>query len=50
VQPDGKFDPAIIVSGAARSNGFPQMAHLGKEIVFAWTGAHVLTAAMNLPD
>jgi hypothetical protein len=52
VKPDGKFDPAMIVSttGAARSNGFPQMARVGKTLVFAWTGARVLTATLPLKD
>lgn len=51
VRPDGKFDAAMIVSttGAARSNGFPQMARVGKTLVFAWTGARVLTAVLPLP-
>lgn len=51
VKPDGKFDPAMVVSatGAARSNGFPQMAQVGKTLVFAWTGAGVLTAILPLP-
>ncbi|MBL8202729.1 MAG: exo-alpha-sialidase [Blastocatellia bacterium] len=50
VKPDGKFDPAMVVSttGAARSNGFPQMARVGKTLVFAWTGARVLTATLPL--
>ena len=51
VRPDGKSDPAMIVSGTgtARSNGFPQMARVGKTLVFAWTGARVLTAVLPLP-
>ena len=51
IKPDGKFDAAITVSttGAARSNGFPQMARTGNTLVFAWTGAKVMTAAMTLP-
>jgi hypothetical protein len=50
VRPDGKSDPAITVSvtGTARSNGFPQMARSGREIIFAWTGDRVLTARMKL--
>ncbi len=50
VRPDGKCDPAIVVSatGTARSNGFPQIARLGKTLVFAWTGARVMTATMLL--
>jgi len=52
VKPDGKFDAAMVVSttGAARSNGFPQMARVGKTLVFAWTGARVLTATLPLKD
>ncbi|HEX9001872.1 MAG TPA: sialidase family protein [Blastocatellia bacterium] len=51
IKPDGKFDAAITVSatGAARSNGFPQMARTGNSLVFAWTGAKVMTATMSLP-
>jgi hypothetical protein len=51
VRPDGKSDPAITVSvsGVARSNGFPQMARAGDTLIFAWTGARVLTATMPLP-
>lgn len=50
VRPDGKFDPAMVVSatGAARSNGFPQMVRVGKTLVFAWTGTRVLTAVLPL--
>ena len=50
VRPDGKFDPAMIVSGTgtARSNGFPQMARVGNKLVFAWTGARVMTAIIPL--
>jgi hypothetical protein len=50
-KPDGKFDAAITVSatGTARSNGFPQMARSGNSLVFAWTGAKVMTATMSLP-
>ncbi|MBS1806654.1 MAG: exo-alpha-sialidase [Acidobacteria bacterium] len=52
VKPDGKFDPAMVVSatGAARSNGFPQMVRVGKTLVFAWTGARVLTAISPLKN
>ncbi len=51
IKPNGKFDPAMVVSatGAARSNGFPQMARTGNSLVFAWTGAKVMTATMSLP-
>jgi len=51
VTPDGRRDEAITVapSGTARSNGFPQMARAGSEVVFVWTGPRVLTAAMPLP-
>ncbi|MBL8166569.1 MAG: exo-alpha-sialidase [Acidobacteria bacterium] len=50
IKPDGKFDAAITVSatGAARSNGFPQMARTGNTLVFAWTGPKVMTATMKL--
>ncbi len=52
VRPNAKSDPAIIVSatGTARSNGFPQMARVGNQLVFAWTGARVMTAALALPE
>ncbi|MGH9939862.1 MAG: sialidase family protein, partial [Blastocatellia bacterium] len=51
VRPDGKRDQPITVapSGVARSNGFPQMARAGDNLVFAWTGARVFTATMPLP-
>ena len=51
IWPDGKRGEAITVSttGAARSNGFPQMARTGQTLVFAWTGAQVLTATLPLP-
>ena len=51
VRPDGKRDQAITVapSGTARSNGFPQMARVADEIVFAWTGSRVFTARCHLP-
>jgi hypothetical protein len=47
---DTKLDQYITVapSGTARSNGFPQMARVGDEIVFAWTGSRVFTATMPL--
>ncbi len=50
IRQDGKRGEAITVapSGTARSNGFPQMARVGKMLVFAWTGARVLTAVMPL--
>jgi hypothetical protein len=52
VRPDGKLDEAITVapSGTARSNGFPQMARAGRELVFAWKGDRVFTAALALPQ
>ncbi len=52
VKPDGKFDPVMTVSatGTARSNGFPQMARVGNSLVFAWTGARVLTAVLTLSN
>jgi hypothetical protein len=52
VSPDGKLDESVTVapSGTARSAGFPQMARTGGEIVFAWTGARVLTAKLALPQ
>lgn len=51
IKPDGKLDEAITVapSGTARSNGFPQMARVGNELVFAWTGVRVFTATLALP-
>jgi hypothetical protein len=50
VRPDGKLDEAVTIapSGTARSSGFPQMARAGGELVFAWTGARVLTATLAL--
>lgn len=50
-KPESKLDAAITVSatGAARSNGFPQMARTGNSLVFAWTGAKVMTATLSLP-
>lgn len=50
IRPDGGLDEAITVapSGTARSNGFPQMVRAGGTLVFAWTGARVLTAMMLL--
>jgi len=50
-KPEGKLDAAITVSptGAARSNGFPQMVRTGNSLVFAWTGPKVMTATMSLP-
>ncbi len=52
VRPDGKLDEAITVapSGTARSNGFPQMARSGRELVFAWKGDRVFTGALALPQ
>ncbi len=52
VRPDGKPDAAMVVSGTgtARSNGFPQMARVGNRLVFAWTGARVLTATLPLAN
>ncbi len=52
VRPNGKLEAAntIAPSGAARSSGFPQMVRTGKTLVFAWTGARVLTATLPLPD
>ena len=49
-KPEGKLDAALTVSttGAARSNGFPQMARAGNTLVFAWTGLKVMTAALTL--
>lgn len=51
VHPGGKLDPAVTVapSGTARSNGFPRMARSGDELIFAWTGSRVLTAAIPIP-
>lgn len=52
VRPDGRLGEAITVapSGTARSNGFPQMARAARELVFAWKGDRVLTAALALPQ
>jgi hypothetical protein len=52
LQAGGKLGPAVTVapSGTARSNGFPQMVRAGQSLVFAWTGARVLTATMPLPE
>jgi hypothetical protein len=32
----------------ARSNGFPQMARAGGELIFAWTGGRVFSAKLAL--
>ena len=52
IHPDGKMGESIAVApnGTARSNGFPQMVLTGKTLVFAWTGAKVMTATMPLPE
>jgi hypothetical protein len=52
VRQNGKLDDAVTVapSGTARSNGFPQMARAGRELVFAWKGDRVLTATLALPQ
>jgi len=52
VKPDGKLYEAVTVahSGTARSNGFPQLARAGGELIFAWTGGRVFTAALALPQ
>ncbi|HEY9433863.1 MAG TPA: hypothetical protein VI260_20575 [Blastocatellia bacterium] len=52
VRPDGKLDEAITVapSGTARSNGIPQMARAGGELIFAWTGGRVFTSTLALPQ
>jgi hypothetical protein len=52
VRPDGKLDESLTVapSGTARSSGFPQMAQVGGEFVFAWTGVRVFTAKLALPQ
>ncbi len=48
---DGRRGPAVTIapSGTARSSGFPRMVRSGKRLVFAWTGAGVLTATLSLP-
>lgn len=47
---DGRAEAATTIapSGTARSNGFPQMVHVGNRLLFAWTGARVLTAEYEL--
>jgi hypothetical protein len=52
IKPDGQRGESMTVSvtGAARANGFPQMARSGGKLIFAWTGARVLTAEMPLPE
>jgi hypothetical protein len=39
VSPDGRLGPVALVTetSEARASGFPRMARLGKEILFAWT-------------
>jgi hypothetical protein len=34
----------------ARSNWVPQMARVGAELIFAWTGGRVFTAKLALPE
>ena len=51
ISADGLRGPALTVapSGTARSSGFPRMARSGRNLVFAWTGAGVLTGTLSLP-
>jgi hypothetical protein len=51
VRQDGTPEPAMTVapSGTARSNGFPQLAREGGQLVFAWTADRVKTATIALP-
>ncbi len=51
VAPGGIRAPAMTIapSGTARSSGFPRMVRSGKNIVFAWIGAGVLTATVRIP-
>lgn len=39
VRPDGPTGPVMAVAGASaeRSSGFPRMARVGRDVVFAWT-------------
>lgn len=50
ISPGGKSDASITIAspGTARSNGFPQVARAGETLIFAWTGARVLTATAPL--
>lgn len=56
IHPDGKLDPVAVVakSSIARSSGFPRMARLDNEILFAWTQfdkpTRVKTAIATLDD
>jgi hypothetical protein len=52
IRANGTRDPAITVapSGTARSNGFPQLARAGDQLILAWTADRVLTATMTLPE
>ncbi len=51
IRPDGTREPAITVtpSGTARSNGFPQLARAGDQLILAWTADRVMTATIALP-
>ena len=51
IDPAGKIGTATTVasSGTARSNGFPQIVRFGNRLVFAWTGAGIQTATLDLP-
>ena len=54
VRSDGTLGPAAVVAETdiSRSSGFPRMARLGEQVVFAWTEfgtpSRVRTAAMNV--
>ena len=51
IRRDGTREPAITVapSGTARSNGFPQLARAGGQLILAWTADRVMTATIALP-
>ena len=51
IRRDGTREPGITVapSGTARSNGFPQLAREGGQLILAWTADRVMTATIALP-
>ena len=55
VDRDGHRSAAVVVTdlGERRNSGYPRMARMGRELVFAWTGAgdlpRVQTAVARLP-
>ncbi|MGH8250839.1 MAG: sialidase family protein [Steroidobacteraceae bacterium] len=52
ISADGRRGAAITIAepGSARSNGFPQLARAGDQLILAWTADRVLTATLAVPD